>query len=99
MVLGLKQHFIVGIVGYCAAAGECSKPCATPTMQNSVHRVMVDERATPAAPRTEPVGHHPNDGSEISVRQISIGPSPPHQCVKFLLTAFVSGNFGDDLLS
>ena len=58
VVLGFEQHLVVGIVGNGAAGGERREPRAAPAAQHVVDRVVMDQRAAPAAPGAEAVGQH-----------------------------------------
>ena len=58
VVLGLEHHLVVGVVGDGAAGGERGQPRAAPAAQHAVDRVVVDQRAAPAAPRGEALGQH-----------------------------------------
>ncbi len=63
-----------------------------------VDRVVLDQRAAPAAPGAETVGQHADDSSKIRPRQVPVGPGAAQQRVELVLVPFPSGGLGDDLL-
>ena len=58
LVLRLEQHLVVGVVGDGAAGGQRGQPRAAPAAQHVVDRVVMDQRAAPAAPGGEAFGQH-----------------------------------------
>ena len=55
---GSSTHLVIGVVGNRAARGQRGQPRAAPAAQHAIDRVVMDERAAPAAPRAEAVGEH-----------------------------------------
>ncbi len=98
LALRLEQHLVIGIVGDRAARGQRRHPCAAPSAQHLVDRVVMDERAAPAAPRAEPVGEHAQNGGEILARQGAIGIGAAAALVERVLAPFLRRHLGDDLL-
>ncbi len=63
-----------------------------------VDRVVMEERAAPAAPGAEPLGQHLHDRGELGARQVAIGRGAADEREEFVLAPFLRRDFGDDLL-
>ena len=98
LALGLQQHLVVGVVGDGAARGERGEAGAAPAAQQTVHGIVVDQRAAPPAPAAEALGQHADHGRVVLARQLPIGPRPPEQREQLVLAAFARADLGHDLL-
>ena len=85
MVLRLEQHLVVGVVGNRAAGGQRGQPRAAPAAQHAIDRVVVDQRAAPAAPRGEPLRQHRHDRREILARERAVWPRAAHERIERVL--------------
>src|SRR6476661_3667032 len=65
LVLGLQQHLVVGIVWDRASRGDRGEAGTAPAAQDTVHRVVVDERAPSPAPAAEAFPEHADHGHEL----------------------------------
>ena len=63
-----------------------------------IDRVVVDERAAPAAPAGVALGQHRQHRGEILARERAIGPGAAEAGEERVLAPFARGDFGDDLL-
>ena len=63
-----------------------------------VHRVVMDQRAAPAAAGAKALRQHADHGVEIGARQRPIGPGAAEQREELVLAPLARRHFGDDLL-
>src|SRR5437870_3072378 len=74
LVFRLEQYLVVGIVGDRAARGQRGQPRAAPAAQHAVDRVVMQERAAPAAAGAEAFGQHADDREKILAWEFTVGP-------------------------
>jgi hypothetical protein len=98
VVFRLEQHLVVGVVGNRSARRQRRQPRAAAAAQLVVHRVMVEQRPAPAAPRMEALGQHGDDRIEVGARQFPVGPGAAHPVEQSALAPVVRSDLGHDLL-
>ena len=98
LVLRLQEHLVVGVVRDRAAGGQRGEARAAPAAQHAIDRIVMDQRAAPAAACGEALGQHAHDSSEILARQVAIRPGAPQQREQLVLVPLPRGDFRDDLL-
>jgi hypothetical protein len=72
LVFRFEQHLVIGVVGDRTPRGQRGEACAAPAAQPAVDRVMMQQRAAPAAPRRKPLRQHLHDRREIGPRQFAV---------------------------
>ena len=72
LVFRFEHDLIIGRVRDRAARGQRRDPRAAPAAQHPVDRVVMDQRAAPAAPGAEALRQHPHDRGEILARQLAV---------------------------
>src|SRR5204862_7908180 len=94
----LEQNLVIGTVRNGAAGGERGEGGAAAAAQHSIDRIVMDERAAPAAPRGVALRQHGEDRGKVFAGKLAIGRGAAQQSEKLILAPVARRDFGDDLL-